>query len=497
MSSNADRNVLILYGRWERPSTTGLYGMTWGVTVFAGGLVIANILLFLITNSLAVMVVSVPLSALMVGPLVTRIGGRTGWELLMLRGQFWWAKWRGETTFRGGAFGVVPGVGRMPGIAGDTRLYEYELRNGDRFGLVHLKAKNHFAVSFSIQPRGQERVDQWQINDWVSGWGDFLAQLGGDRGAVGACVVVESVPDNRSRITAEVKRITHPDAPAYARQVMAEAAMGSEAAIVRSEIRLTLTFGRMREAADKEVADQAAEIGRKMSSLMAACAHAGLDATPMTAGEWCVAPTRAYNPQLTEELEQITGVSGEDALRWQGAGPVTSENKWDHLVHNGYRSITWEMSTAPAGQVPSNVLRPLLIPRADVRRKRVAMIYRVHNTAEAVKLVDSDYREALAAEQSKKGVVAASATVRVENTGAARREQALGAGLTRFGMLVTATAGPDEDLPSIRAEIEGMADSAHIGLRRCYGYQDAAFAGSLGIGIILPEYASTSSKISA
>ena len=176
---------------------------------------------------------------------------------------------------------------------------------------------------------------------------------------------------------------------------------------------------------------------------------------------------------------------------------MTSENKWDHLVHNGYRSITWEMATAPAGQVPSNVLRPLLIPRADVRRKRVAMIYRVHNTAEAVKLVDSDYREALAAEQSKKGVVAASATVRVENTGAARREQALGAGLTRFGMLVTATAGPDEDLPSIRAEIEGMADSAHIGLRRCYGYQDAAFAGSLGIGIILPEYASTSSKISA
>ena len=84
---------------------------------------------------------------------------------------------------------------------------------------------------------------------------------------------------------------------------------------------------------------------------------------------------------------------------------------------------------------------------------------------------------------------------RIRGPRALERSRLVGA--SRFGMLVTATAGPDEDLPSIRAEIEGMADSAHIGLRRCYGYQDAAFAGSLGIGIILPEYASTSSKISA
>ena len=273
--------------------------------------------------------------------------------------------------------------------------------------------------------------------------------------------------------------------------------MSSSAAIVRSEVRLTLTFGRLREAAGKEVADQAAEIGRRMSTLMGAAAQAGVEATPMTPGEWCVGPTRAYNPQLTEDLEAISGTGSEDQLHWDGAGPVTAENKWDHLVHNGYRSITWEMASAPAGQVPAHVLRPLLIPRADVRRKRVAIIYRVHNTAEAVKLVDSDYREALAAEQSKKGVVSAAATVRVENTNAARREQATGAGLTRFGMLVTATVAPGEDLPSIRAEIEGMADGAHIGLRRCYGYQDAAFAGALGIGIILPEYASTSSKLSA
>lgn len=497
MSDVHANNALILYGRWEKPRTTGLYGMTWGVTVFAGILVILNIGVFWFTRSLPATGILLAASALLVGPMVITIGGRTGWELMILRTQFQWSKWRGETLFRGGAFGAVPGIGRMPGIAGDTRLYEYELRNGERFGLVHLKAKNHFAVSFSIQSRGQERVDQHQINAWVLGWGDFLAQLGSSRGAVGACVVVESVPDNRTRISAEVKRITHPSAPAYAKQVMAETAMHSSSAVVRSEVRLTLTFGRLREAAGKEVADQAAEIGRRMSTLMAAAARAGLEATPMTPGEWCVAPTRAYNPQLTEDLEAIAGNGNEDQLHWDAAGPVTAVNKWDHWEHNGYRSITWEMATAPAGQVPAHVLRPLLIPRADVRRKRVAIIYRVHNTAEAVKLVDSDYREALAAEQSKKGVVSAAATVRVENTNAARREQATGAGLTRFGMLVTATVAPGEDLPSIRAEIEGMADGAHIGLRRCYGYQDAAFAGALGIGIILPEYASTSSKLSA
>ena len=487
----------MLYGRWERPRSTGLFGMNWGTTVLAGGLVIATIFSFVFTHSLVVVGVFLAVSALVVGPLAYSREGRSGWEMTVLRVQFNWARLRKQTVYRGGVFGQVPGTARLPGIAAGSHMYGYELRDGQRFGLIHYPSKNHFTVSLAVQPQGQERVDQWQINEWVAAQGDFLARLGSARGAVGAEVVVESVPDAGARIGSEVRRITDPAAPDFARQVMAETVLTRGSARVRSDVRLTLTFSPLREASSREVGDQAAEIGRRLSTLIVAAAQAGVSASPLSPGELAIYPTRAYNPELTADLERISGTEAADDLRWTGAGPITATEEWDCYRHNGFISVSWEMGTPPAGQVPSDTLLPLLAPRADLTRKRVTIVYRVHSTADAVKLVDNDFREALAAEQSKKGVVSASASLRVQNTNAARSEQARGAGLTRFAMLVTATipAGPDTDIPTMRSEIEAMGDSARIGLRRCWGYQAAAFAGSLGMGTILPEYASISGKL--
>ncbi|MAU80854.1 MULTISPECIES: SCO6880 family protein [Gordonia] len=494
-TTTPDRNALLLYGRWERPRSTGLFGMTWGVTVLAGLLLIGIIVCFVFTQSLVMTGVLIAVSVVGMAPLVYSRDGRTGWEMTVLRVQFNWARLRKQTVYRGGVFGQVPGTARLPGIAAGSHMYGYELRDGQRFGLIHYPAKNHFTVSLAVQPQGQERVDQWQINEWVAAQGDFLARLGSARGAVGAEVVVESVPDAGARIGAEVRRITDPNAPAFTREVMAETVLTRGSARVRSDVRLTLTFAPLREASSREVADQAAEIGRRLSTLIVAAAQAGIAASALSPGELTLYPTRAYNPELTADLERISGTADGEELRWTGAGPITATEEWDCYRHNGFTSVSWEMGTPPAGQVPSDTLLPLLAPRADLPRKRVALIYRVHSAADAVKLVDNDFREALAAEQSKKGVVSASASLRVQNTNAARSEQARGAGLTRFGMLVTATVPAGSDLPTMRSEIEAMGDSARIGLRRCWGYQAAAFAGSLGMGTILPEYASISGKL--
>lgn len=45
------------------------------------------------------------------------------------------------------------------------------------------------------------------------------------------------------------------------------------------------------------------------------------------------------------------------------------------------------------------------------------------------------------------------------------------------------------------AEIEGMSAAARIGVQRVYGGQDSAFAGSLGLGILLPEYATVNKRL--
>ena len=192
--------------------------------------------------------------------------------------------------------------------------------------------------------------------------------------------------------------------------------------------------------------------------------------------------------------------AGEDIAStqtWDKAGPISHLDCWDHYVHDAARSVTWEMDAAPRGAVLETGLEELLRPRPDVPRKRVAIVYRLHSAGAAAKMVDSDYRDALAAEQTERGIASASASIRVANTQAARQEQAHGAGLTRFGVLVTVTDRLDADMPGIEASVQAMAAASRLGVRRCYGYQASAFAASLGIGLILPEHSTISKRVTA
>ncbi|MGB6244604.1 SCO6880 family protein [Gordonia sp. (in: high G+C Gram-positive bacteria)] len=497
MTANTHSNNVILYGRWERPRSSGLFGRTWGETLFAGGVIVSVILLRLFTNSWPLALTVLTIGVAIFIPLIIRRNGRSGLELIAMRFQFWKGARKGENIYAGGVFGVIPGAARMPGIQGDTRLYEYELRNGDRFGLIHAKARDHYSVFLDAQPQGQERVEQWQINAWVHNWDLFLANLGTVQGLVGCVVVIESVPDNGYRVREEVKRLVDPAAPEYAKRVMMETATERVSARVRNEVRIQLTFSRQRSADSAEVADQGAAIGRVLSSIVDRAVAAGLSARTISAADLCVAAARAYRPELTRELEAMAGAGEHGDLRWDMVGPRGCKGEWDSFVHNGYRSVTWEMSAAPAGTVAHDTLLPLLAPRADLEHKRVAVVYRPHGIADAVRMVDADFKDALAAEQAKTGVGSAAASLRVDNTRAARQEQARGAGLTRFGLMVSLTAPRDADMPTLAAEVEGLGSASRLTLQRMWGGQDSAFAGALGLGIVLPEYASINRRVSA
>jgi hypothetical protein len=61
--------------------------------------------------------------------------------------------------------------------------------------------------------------------------------------------------------------------------------------------------------------------------------------------------------------------------------------------------------------------------------------------------------------------------------------------VTRFGALVTITEPLRGDLPRIEAITRDLSTQARLKIRRCYRYQSAAFAASLGCGVILPEHA--------
>jgi len=69
----------------------------------------------------------------------------------------------------------------------------------------------------------------------------------------------------------------------------------------------------------------------------------------------------------------------------------------------------------------------------------------------------------------------------------ARRSRARGAGLTRFALLVTVTAHPDQ-LAEVAQQVDQLGRASRLRLRRCYGTQAAAFGAALGVGLVLPAH---------
>ncbi|MBF6325878.1 SCO6880 family protein [Nocardia cyriacigeorgica] len=487
-----------MYGRWEKPRSAGFFGLTWGVSMAGLGLIIAVMVGFMVTKSLAVTVTLLVTSAVIIVPLAVTRGGRTGWELVLLRTQFLSAQLRGETIYRSGRFSTVPGVAKLPGLLADSRLHEYETAGGKRFAMLHIRRSDHYTVVLRIVPRGKELVDQSQIDAWVEGYGAFLAAQSRGGEVVAITSVLESVVETRLKQAREVSRLVREGAPDFAKAVMEEAAAHTGGAGVRLEARIALTYraigkGRIHR---NEAAEQAREIGSRLQGVLSQLARAGLPATPMQAWEVLGLVRTRYDLAAQRDVE-AAGPAITDTQSWDSVGPIAHRDRWDHYLHDGGRSITWEMDAAPRGAVMENVLEELLRPRADVPRKRVAIVYRLHSAAEATTLVDSDFKDAIAAEQTERGIGTAGAQIRVANTKAAREEQARGAGLTRFGALITVTDHLDGDLPGIEASVNAMAEASRLSVRRCYGSQAAAFAASLGIGLVLPEHTSISKRVSA
>ncbi|MEV0768514.1 SCO6880 family protein [Nocardia salmonicida] len=483
-----------MYGRWERPRSAGMFGLTWGVSLLGLGLIITVMVGFMLTRSLGVAGALLVGSAVVFVPLAVTRNGRTGWELLLLRVQFARARSRGELIYRSGRFSRLPGLAKLPGLLADSRLTEYETPGGKRFAMLHIRRTDHSTVIVRVIPRGKELVDQAQIDSWVDGFGHFLASQSRGGEVVAVTAVLDNTVETRLKQTREVTRLVRGNAPEFAKAVMREAAADSGGVGVRIEARIAITYRAIGKGR-RDQAEQAREIGQRLQSVLSQLARAGLPATPLQAWEVLGLVRSRYDLASQRDVE-AAGPKIVQSQSWDSVGPLAHQDRWDHYLHDGARSITWEMDGAPRGAVMETVLEELLRPRPDVPRKRVAIVYRLHSAAEATSLVDSDFRDALAAEQTERGISSASARIRVGNTQAAREEQARGAGLTRFGLLVTVTDHLDGDLPGIEASIKGMAAASRLTVRRCYGYQAAGFAASLGIGLILPEHASISKGVS-
>ena len=129
----------------------------------------------------------------------------------------------------------------------------------------------------------------------------------------------------------------------------------------------------------------------------------------------------------------------------------------------------------------------MLRPHVDVDRKRVTLLYRPIDRGTAAQIVEADKRNADFRVSAAKRPTSR-ALVDQKSAHAVAAEEAKGAGLVNFGMLVTATVTDPERLDHARQAVAHLAPTARVVLRPVYGSQDSAFAAALPLGIVLPAH---------
>jgi hypothetical protein len=481
---SAETDEVRLYGNWRRPDSRGLKGL---------GTIGTMCLIMALGLSAIVMITRGPIDGLIVSAVagllillliakdkhgksaLTRVNERLGWMA---------ARRAGSHLYRSGPLARhTRGKHQLPGVLAATELSECTDSYHRRFALLHL-ARGRYSVVIAGSPDGAAAVDREQIDEWVAHYGHWLSGLADEPGLVAAAVTIESGPFSTTELERRVIQRLDPDAPAFAREVMVDVVRDypEDTHTVRAWITLTYDGrGAKPDVVGREIATRLPHLTRELESCGAGVTR------PCTADDVCRLVRVAYDPAATPTLDQALVDGDPPELGWSDVGPAAAQAAWDHYRHDSGLSVTWEMTEAPRGAVRAQVLARLLSPHRDVPRKRVTLLYRPIDASRAEKAVEDDL-DAAEFRQNSAGRATARASLAVQRAAKTAMEEASGAGLVNFGLLVTATVQAEEDLARARAAVETtLRASARLRLRPVYGAQDSAFAAALPLGIVLPD----------
>src|SRR3546814_537044 len=164
---------------------------------------------------------------------------------------------------------------------------------------------------------------------------------------------------------------------------MYQLATGLTTGGIRIGARISITFKAQTADRKKDPSEQAVEIARRLPSITAAGARAGVPCTPMSADEICGMVRRSVDPASLSNIEQALYSGEGTGLTWADCGPRTQIEGKDRLTHDGSVSVTWEMREAPKSAIHESVLKRLCDVNPALPAKRVAIIYRPHSAADA------------------------------------------------------------------------------------------------------------------
>jgi len=483
-----------MYGNLVKPGRAGILGLSMGISLMGVPFVLVVILLMirqLYWQALIVVVIGILAAALAAAR--SPRDGRNVYERQMLKMAHRQKVRAGNALYLAGPAGKTPdGKVRLPGLLAQSELSEHVAGYDIPFGLVRVRSAKHYTVVLECFPDGDSLVDQARVNSMVAHWGAWLAELGRDDDVIGASVTVESAPDTGLRLERMVYGNMSPTSSAFSRSVAERIPAQVSAGAPSLSTRIAITFsGRAldKDGSDRGLTAMADEIGTKLPVLMGGLwdTGAGTSVRACTAQDIVDMTRTAYDPTVAAQIEDARSKDG-TGLTWEDAGPIYADDRqMDRYVHDRAVSKSWTMFEGPRGMFYSSALRSLMEPTKGILRKRVTMLYRPIPAGQAADLVESDINNAQFAGSQRQRTTARQKQ-RLRFATKAAEEEAQGAGLVRFGMIVTVSCADASELPRLDKAIPSMSNQARLRVREALGNQAVYFQAGLPLGVILPAH---------
>jgi hypothetical protein len=480
------------YGNMIKPGRQGVLGLPLGVSLLGIPFIIIIVLMLTQRWFLPALLLSVVMIAAAAVMTFRGKDGRNWYERRTLLTMQRISERRGDNLYLAGPAGKTPdGKTRLPGLAADSELSEHYDSYGNPFGLIRLRAAKHYTVVFEAFPDGDALKEKRRIDSQVAHWGAWLTQLGVNGGIVGASVTVETAPDSGLRLTRMIQNNMDPSASPFAATVTRSIPEEFQVASPSISTRIAITFSGKaveEERSDRGLSSMAEEIGNRIPVLLSTLydTGAGTSVRACTAQDIIDFTRTAYDPTVSTQIEQARADGG-TGLSWEEAGPVFHDARVDRYFHDRAVSKSWQMAEGPDGMFYSNSLREMFDPTPGVLRKRVTILYRPIPRSEQKAVVQADLNNARFA-GSQGEHISARQQRQFEFAQKAAQEEAGGAGLVRFGTIVTVTVANSAEFPRLNHMIPSLANQARLKLRPALGNQAVAFQAGLPLGVVLPAH---------
>lgn len=490
-----------MFGNLTVPKRSGVMGLS-----LAGSVAMVPFFLlaigFLATQRLvpAIAVVAIPLLLFALGP-VTRLAdpsGRSMYRRLMIRLVQRRKHKSGKALYLAGPTGHTPeGTTRLPGLLARAELSEHVGSHDLVFGMIRLsdRGSHLYTVVVEAFPDGDALIDEDRLRRYVDHWGAWLSDRSLDENVLGASVVVESAPDTGMRLNRLLRTKRDETAPGFATAVTNAIAEEYSAGSPQVSVKVTITFdGRdLGTGKDRGTAEMAEDIGSRLPAIIGGLTTTGAGRVQMCTAQNIVDATfLAYDPHALVAMEEDKLNHGTTGLSWKDVGPTFHYDGLDRYAHQRGISASWTLFDKPLGFFGPRSMQRALEPLPGVMRKRVTLLYRPIPRSQTAAEAQRELRDSrFAGSQTRDDQRARN---RRDAAVKAQQEEARGAGMTRFGMIVTVTLDGEnpeqahEELRRLRRQIPQSMSDTRLRLREALANQAVTFQAGLPLGLVLPEH---------